>query len=261
MQAIIYWIEGQSTAGIAVIILLLTYTFALIVFGAATYLSRRSIAEELKSISPVTLTPLAVILGLMLAFLAARVWENVGHAQEYVGREVGAISEAALLANAFPADIRVKLRADLKKHVDFIETVDWPAMGRFEGSLRTEPVGLTSAMSTILSFMTAHPQQQLTQQRALEAIARAYDARVNRIRISHAEIAPIQWTVILILAALIIVTTGLIHIGRPRAKATTLVIFSTATAVCLTLLMAYDRPFAPGGITLDPNIYREINLD
>ena len=261
MQAIIYWIEEQSTAGIAVITLLLTYAFAVIVFGVATHLSRRSVAEELKSISPVTLTPLAVILGLMLAFLAARVWENVGHAQEYVGREVGALSEAAVLANAFPADVRGKLRAALKKHVEFIESEDWPAMGRFAGSLRTEPVGLTSAIATVLSFTTAQPQQQLAQQRTLDALAKAYDARVNRIRISHNEIATIQWAVIFILAALIILTTGLIHIGRPRGMATTLGIFATATAVCLTLLMAYDRPFAPGGITVNPEIYREIDLD
>ena len=261
MQAIIYWIEEQSTAGIAVITLLLTYTFAAIVFGVATHLSRRSIAEELKSISPVTLTPLAVILGLMLAFLAARVWENVGHAQEYVGREVGAISEAALLANAFPADIRAKLRADLKKHVEFIETVDWPAMGRFEGSLRTEPVGLTSAMSTILSYMTAHPQHQLAQQRALEAIARAYDARVNRIRISHAEIAPIQWAVILILAALIIADNGA-HSHRPAAR--------QGNHACHFLDRDRGLPDTADGLRsavrarghhVEPEIYREINLD
>ena len=254
MQAIIYWIEAQSTAGIAVIILLLTYTFAAIVFGVATLLSRRSVAEELKSISPVTLTPLAVILGLLLAFLAARVWENVGHAQEYVGREVSAISEAALLANAFPADIGAKLRADLKQHVEFIETVDWPAMGRFEGSLRTEPVGLTKRRCRrSCRIMPAQPQQQLAQQRALEAIAKAYDARVNRIRISHAEIArdPVGRRSS-ILAALIIVTTGLIHIGRPRAKATTLVIFATATAVCLTLLMAFDPAVRARGHHVEP---------
>ena len=57
MQTIIYWIEEQSTAGIAVIILVLTYVFAAIVFGVVTILSRRGVAEELKSISPVTLTP------------------------------------------------------------------------------------------------------------------------------------------------------------------------------------------------------------
>jgi hypothetical protein len=261
MHAIIYWIEAQETFGIAIITLLLTFAFAAMVFFVATKLSRCAIGEELKLISPVTLTPLAVILGLLFAFLAARVWENVGHAQEAVGREVGALSETAVLAKQFPADVRNKLLANIKQHIDFIESDDWPAMGRFAASMRTEPVGLTGAMSTLLSFTPKQPQQQLAQKRALDAIARAYDARVNRIRISHAEIAPIQWAVILILAGLIIVTTGLIHIGRPRAKATTLVIFSTATAVCLTLLMAYDRPFAPGGITLDPAIYREINLD
>ncbi len=261
MHTMIYWIEAQSTVGIAVIVLLLTYAFAAIVFGLATILSRRNFAEDLKTISPVTLTPLAVILGLLFAFLAARVWENVGHAQEYVGRELSALSEAALLANSLPEDVRDRLRANIRQHIAFIESEDWPAMGRFEGSLRTEAVGLTSAIAMLLSFTPAQPQQQLAQQRALDAVTKAYDARVNRIRISHAEIATVQWTVILILAALIILTTALIHIGRPRAMATTLGVFATATAVCLTLLMVYDRPFAPGGLTLDPAIYREIVLD
>jgi hypothetical protein len=261
MHTLIYWIESQSMAGIAVITLLLTYAFAVIVFGVVTIVSRRKVAEELKTTSPVTLTPLAVILGLLFAFLAARVWENVGQAQEYVGREVAALSEAALLANSLPADIGGKLRANIKQHIAFIESDDWPAMGAFAASLRNEPVGLTSAMSMLLSFTPAQPQQQLAQQRALDAISKAYDARVNRIRISHSEIASIQWTVILILTSLIIVTTALIHIGRPHAMAVTLGIFSTAAAVCLTLLMAYDRPFAPGGITLNPAIYREITLD
>src|SRR5262245_59956817 len=139
MQAFIYWIEAQETFGIAVITLLLTYAFAAIVFGVVTILSRRGVCEELKTISPVTLTPLAVILGLLFAFLAARVWENVGHAQEVVGREIGALSEAAVLANAFPTDVRDKLRAILRRHVEFIESDDWPAMGRFAASMRTEP--------------------------------------------------------------------------------------------------------------------------
>jgi Protein of unknown function (DUF4239) len=261
MHAVIYWIEAQSTAGIAVITLLLTYAFAAAVFVGATILSRRAAAEEIKSISPVTLTPLAVILGLLIAFLASRVWENIGHAQEYVGREVSSLSEAAVLAKSLPADVRDQLRASIRRHVEFVEQDDWPAMGRFAASLRTDPVGLTSAVATLLSFTPKEPQQQLAQQRALEAFQKAYEARVNRIRISHAEIASIQWAVILILAALIIVTTGLIHTGRPRAMATTLGIFSTAVGVCLTLLMTYDRPFAPGGITLDPGIYRQVNLD
>ncbi|HZO46513.1 MAG TPA: hypothetical protein VFB68_11505 [Xanthobacteraceae bacterium] len=43
--------------------------------------------------------------------------------------------------------------------------------------------------------------------------------------------------------------------------ATTLTIFATATGICLTMLMTYAPPFAPGGVTLNPAIYNEINLD
>jgi hypothetical protein len=34
------------------------------------------------------------------------------------------------------------------------------------------------------------------------------------------------------------------------AMAATMAVFSTAVAVCVVLLMAYDRPFAFGGVTL-----------
>jgi hypothetical protein len=96
----IYWIESQSTPAIIGIVFCLCYAFAAAVFGFAAALSRRHIAEQLKTISPVTLTPLAVILGLLIVFLAARVWENVGRANEYIGQEAGALSKVMLLANA-----------------------------------------------------------------------------------------------------------------------------------------------------------------
>jgi hypothetical protein len=53
----------------------------------------------------------------------------------------------------------------------------------------------------------------------------------------------------------------MIHIGRPAAMAVTLVIFSTGVAICLLLLLANDRPFAAGGVTLTPTAFREINFD
>jgi len=141
MHATIYWIEAQSTLGIAVIVLLVTYAFAALVFWVVTILSRRPVAEELKSISPVTLTPLAVILGLLIAFLAARVWDNVSQAQQQVGREISKLSEAALLTRNLPADVGAKVRAGLRQHVDFIETQDWPAMGRSRPACGSTPSG------------------------------------------------------------------------------------------------------------------------
>ena len=124
----IYWIESHSSLVIAAIVFFLCYVVAAAIFGAATVLSRHPVAEQLKSISPVTLTPLAVVLGLLIAFLASRVWENVSHANEYIGQEAGALSRVLLFANDLPPEVRTGVRAAITQHVDFVLTQDWPAM-------------------------------------------------------------------------------------------------------------------------------------
>jgi hypothetical protein len=43
--------------------------------------------------------------------------------------------------------------------------------------------------------------------------------------------------------------------------AVTMFVFSTAVAMCLVLLMVYDRPFGSGGFTLPPTAYREAMPD
>jgi len=251
-----HWIESQSTPVITGIVFCLCYAVTAAVFGASTALSRRPVAEQLKTISPVTLTPLAVVLGLLIVFLAARVWENVGHANEYIRQEASALSKVMVLANALPPEVRTKVRAAMTQHVDFVVAQDWPAMAIASANQRTEPVGLTKAMAALFSFAPIQSDQKLAQQRAVIAVEQAFESRQNRIRLSQAEIASAQWVVILIL-----LTIAMIHMGKPAAMAATLFIFSTAVAASLVLLMENDRPFAAGGITLTPMAFREIVLN
>jgi hypothetical protein len=105
---------------------------------------------------------------------------------------------------------------------------------------------------------TGAANQQLAQQRALVAIEQALEARRNRALLSQAEIAPIQWAVILVLATLILVTIAFVHIDRRWAMGITLFIFSTALAICLVLLVVYDRPFGAGGFTVRPAVLRAV---
>jgi Protein of unknown function (DUF4239) len=256
--AMIHWTESQSISAIIGIVFSLCYAFAAVVFGFAAALSRRHIAEQLKMISPVTLTPLAVILGLLIVFLAARVWENVGRANEYIGQEAGALSRVMLLANALPSEVRTKVQTAIMQHVDFVLAQDWPEMASLRANQRTEPVGLTNAMAALFSFTPTQSDQVLAQQRAVAAVEQAFEVRRNRIRLSQVEIASVQWVVIFILAILIFTTTAMIHMGKPAAMATTLFIFSTAVASCVVLLMENDRPFATGGITLTPAAFRDV---
>jgi Protein of unknown function (DUF4239) len=257
----LHWVESQSIPSITLLVFGFCYVLALTTYGAAAILSRRALARELKAASPVTLTPLAVILALLLAFLSSRVWTNVDRAGEYVSQEASALRQAVLLADALPSDVRQNLRESIKRHLHFIETQDWPAMGKVQANLQAIPAGLTDAMAVVLSFTPAQPAQQLAQERTLLAIEQAFEARRNRIRLSQLQIAPIQWAVIVALTMLILVTIAMIHIDNRTAMAATLLIFSTAVAVCLVLLMAYDRPFAFGGVTMTPTVFREIAVD
>jgi len=85
-------------------------------------------------------------------------------------------------------------------------------------------------------------------------------ARRNRILLSEAAIAPIQWFVILTLDGLMLATFAMMHIDRPPTAIFSMLVMSTAVAVSLVLLMVYDRPLGSGGITLQPAALREIEI-
>jgi Protein of unknown function (DUF4239) len=255
------WVESQTTPVITLVLLALCYALAAIIFVVGLMISRRPIAVALKTTTPVMLTPLGVLVGLLIAFLASRVWTNLDKANAYVAQEASAIRESVLLADNLPQHVGMAVRAAIKTYLQFIEAEDWPAMADGRASLRRIPPGLTDAMKALLSFVPAGPGQELAQQRAVIAIDEALEARRHRIVLSQSTIAPIQWLGIFLLDVLILLTIGMVHVDRPITSAVNLLIFSTAVAGCLVLLMVHDRPFATGGITLQPDTLRDVMFD
>src|SRR5215469_9006677 len=103
------WLEAQWTTVIALVVFSACYMLTAAIFCLAAILSRRAVAKDLKGVAPV-LTPLCIILGLLIGFLAARVWANLDRANQYVGQEAGALRESVLLADYLPADVRTRVR-------------------------------------------------------------------------------------------------------------------------------------------------------
>lgn len=207
------------------------------------------------------LTPLGIIGGLVIAFLASRVWTNLDRATAFVAQEASAARETVLLVDKLPATVRGETRDALKAYLQFIETKDWPAMAEGRANLRELPAGLPDAMNALLAFTPAGAGQQVAQQRAVIAVEQALDARRSRILLSEGAISPIQWAVIFVLDGLLLLIIGIVHIDRRVAAAFNLAALSTAVAACLVLLMVNDRPFASGGVTLQPTALREVGLD
>ena len=254
----IIWIESQDAAVIALLAFLLSYALAALAFAAVLWLSRRPVAAALKATTPVMLTPLGLLAGLVIGFLASHVWSNVDRANGYVSQEADALRETMLLAEALPAELRGTVRDAIGKYLRFVDDEDWPAMMQGRARAGTTPVGLGEALTALLSYAPAQPGQQIAQQRAVATIERALEARWNRITLSKAAISPIQWATIVLLDLLLLLTIGIVHMDRWPAAALNLASFATAIAACLILLLVNDRPFSTGGFILQPDALREI---
>jgi hypothetical protein len=250
---LLLWIESQPAIVIALITFGACYLCAAIVFVTAQILISKRIANELKATTPVMLTPLSVLTGLVIAFVASRIWINFDHANAIVRDEVRNIEEIVILADRLPQNAQTGIRHDISQYLQFTKEHEWPAMLSGNAKMRTSVPGLTDAMSTLLSFVPDNPGQQIAQQRTLVAIEQALDARRNRILLSGASVLPMQWVVIIVLGTLMLVTVAIVHIDRPLAMAVNLFILSTAIAVCLMLLLVNDRPFSTGGFEIRPD--------
>jgi hypothetical protein len=256
----LWWLETQETPVIALIVFTLCYLLAAVMLVAGAALSAHPIAGKVNATTPAMLTPLGVITGLVIAFLAARVWANVDRAHSYVTQEASEIRGAILLSEVLPTELRTTIRSDIKQYLQFVDAEDWPAMLEGRNNLQRPPPGLPEALTTLLSFDPQHAGQRVAQQDIAHAIEGALQARRNRILLSEAGISPPQWIVIIVLDALILLTIAMLHVGRHATTAINLFVFSTAVAACLIILMINDRPFNSGGVMIERRPLHEVAL-
>ena len=90
----VVWVESQSSIVIAVLVLAVCYGLAAVIFAASVIVSRWPIAADLKATTPGLLSPLGTVTGLLIAFLAVRVWTNFDHADAYIAQEASTIRES-----------------------------------------------------------------------------------------------------------------------------------------------------------------------
>jgi Protein of unknown function (DUF4239) len=261
LARLLWWIESHSPATIALITFGISYASAAVVFAFSRAIASHRFAAALKATTPVMLTPLAVLMGLVIAFVASRIWGNYDRAYALVRDEARAIQAVLTLGETLPPKIPTELRGAIQHYLQFTIDEEWPAMLQGRAKMLATVPGLMDAMSAILSFTPTDASQQLTQQRTLIALEQAIDARRNRILLSNATVAPMQWIAIIILAGLLLLTVAMVHIDQPLAKAMSLFILSTAIAVCTLLLLVNDRPFHAGGFFIGPDVLKQIQLN
>lgn len=252
------WVTSQSTFVIGGVALGFCYLMVLAGFAAVEMAARRGHEAALKAVSPVTLTPVAVVFGLLVGFLAADVWPNFDRARTFVGQEATQLSEALVFSEARSPEVRRLVRGAIREHVRDAVEREWPAMASGRATINELPQPLVAALGSTLAINPDHAGQRLAQERVVEAIQKSLEARRQRILLSRTSVGAVKWLVLTVLAGLLLATIAMIHVDRLVTMVVTLAIFATAAGFSILLILAYDRPFAAGGIQVSPAPLREV---
>ena len=100
----------------------------------------------------------------------------------------------------------------------------------------------------------------MTQDRVHDVLVEAdvvEDARRQRIILSHSGINWVKWSVLLLEAALTLVSIAMIHSDNPRSNRIILFIFSTSVGLAVLLLAAHSGPFS-GQLSVQPDVLQQV---
>lgn len=251
------WLQSLPVGWMSLVIFTLTWLAAWAILAIVTRLATSGQSRSFKSVSAGMLPPLGIIFGLLVAFVASQVWNDMNTAQAAVNREASELSTVLFLAASFPGEPETRLRDLTRRHIQDAVTYEWPMMARQSASLAVTPVALAEELQLILS-VTPHSQGQVTAQREIvTALEGAIEARRQRIVVSRSSVNWVKCTALLLQAICTMVAIAMIHSENRGAAAAAMGIFATGVAVSILLIASHDRPFT-GEISVKPDLLRQV---
>jgi hypothetical protein len=147
------WLYHLPVVWMALVVFAGTALVTGVLYAAVLALATGGRARAFKAVSPVTLTPLVLVFGLIVGFLAAQVWSDAQRATAAVTREARALRTVVLLATSFPGETEVRIRALVRRHIQDAVSQEWPAMARQQATLTMIPAAVTEALQLTLSVL------------------------------------------------------------------------------------------------------------
>ena len=251
------WLYNLPVLWMSAVIFAAVYAASAAILWCVSRLATGDRARTFKGISPGMLPPLGIIFGLLVAFLAAQVWNDFDRASTTVNREASALRGVVLLSTVFPEPTRARLQSLVRRQIEDAVQQEWPAMERHRATLAMTPTPLAEALQVTLSLTPQGNGQASAQRETLVALESALDARRQRIIISGAAVNWVKWTGLLLMAACMLVAVAMVHCDNPGAAGYAMGLFATGVAVSIVLIASHNRPFT-GEVSVGPGVLLQI---
>jgi uncharacterized MnhB-related membrane protein len=229
-----------------------TYLGAAAILGGVGRLARgERRMRAFKAVSPGLLSPLGILFGLLVAFTAAQVWNDIERAKTAVAREAGALTTVLSMAASFPGDAEAEMRALVRRYIDDATKLEWPVMAGLASVLPITPRPLAQALRLTLALDPASKGQEIAQREIAAALGDALDARRQRIIVAYSQVNLVKWASLLIVGLAVLVAIAMVHCDNRIAAGIAMGLFATGMAVSVLLIASHDRPFT-GDIAVKP---------
>jgi magnesium-transporting ATPase (P-type) len=183
-------------------------------------------------------TTYAVILGFMLY----TVWTTFGEGDLNVNLEANALADLYRLAQDFPEPQQSQLKNQARSYAEAVVYREWPEMANSEEP--KESVAISSQMwQTVSSIHSTSSTEQVAQDHALSELSSLGQHRLTRLSQSTTRLPNVLWCVLLVGAALTIVSACMFAVQEKKLQA--LQVFSLSLLISLALVAIADihRPF------------------
>lgn len=193
-------------------------------------------------VAPPYIGAVAVLIALLTGFVANDAWDRYRQGIRVVQTEgvnlLGAY-DLSVAVSRETTDIRDKLLA----YAQALTEDEWPRMAGDGSASPRAGEALSTLMSLVAGPNHAKDAAPAAQAALFDAVMNLRTARGDRLALNNSQGDNSKWIMLLVLASLTLITTGLIHVERPIAQAVTMLIFSCAMVVTLGVVALHERPF------------------
>ena len=206
---------------------------------------------SLQGVAPPFINIVGVLFALTLAFLANDTWIAHDRAVKSVYKEADALHAIATLSKKLPQPLKTELKQAVTAYAE-ATVAEWPDLA----SRKINPTVAEHAdtlFSLLASTSVAAAAGDNVQEVMLRKMSEISDERDQRIALSQTHVNPLKWFGMGFLGLLTLVSVASVHLDRPRAAFSAMLIFSLAAAPTAAIVLVQGNPFQPpANVTPEP---------
>jgi len=220
---------------------------AIVASGLVLVVVTRLVSEQTRhlhnEITLFTVTNMAVLYTVLLAFIAIAAWEDLSKASDVVKSEASLVQNLYYDAGGFDEKaLTTELQDHLRRYLHMVVEREWPEQQAGRISDAAAPV-LRHTFYALADFEPKSHGDIIMMQEMLHALNELYNTRQARLEAAEGHIPSSVWWVILFLGFLIVGFTAFLGVRSLWVHFVMLAGFTTAIVVVLNLIVQLDFPF------------------